>query len=137
MVCCFPVSCKAFTELETSWGRGDTATYEHTIRLRYSKKSPRPVAALYHIKSLIYSHRLYWMRRHHTYFKGPPTTKPVLVKKFTCKIKMAFLSRKSILLAILLHGQFIRYTQISFHPNIHVFTAQQRVYQSFLSNFLV
>ena len=45
---------------------------------------------------------------------------------------MAFLSRKLILLAILLHGQFIHYTQISLHPNIHFFNAQQRAYQSFL-----
>ena len=46
-------------------------------------------------------------------------------------------ARKSILLAILLHGQFIPYTQISMHPNIHFFTAQQRAYKSFLSYFLV
>ena len=50
---------------------------------------------------------------------------------------MAFLSRKSILLAILLHGQFIPYTQISLHPYIHFLTAQQSAYQSFLSYFLV
>ena len=48
-----------------------------------------------------------------------------------------FLSRKLILLAILLHGQFIHYTQISLHPTIHFFNAQQRAYQSFLRNFLV
>ena len=55
----------------------------------------------------------------------------------TGELKMIFLSRKSVLLAILLHGQFIPYTHISLHPNIHFFIAQQRAYQSFLSYFLV
>ena len=50
---------------------------------------------------------------------------------------MAILSGKSILLAILLHGQFIHYTHISLHPNIHFFTVEQRAYRSFLSYFLV
>ena len=59
-----------------------------------------------------------------------------LYKNLPVKTKMAILSRKSILLAILLHGQFIHYTQISLHPNIHFFTPQQHAYQSFLSYFL-
>ena len=60
-----------------------------------------------------------------------------LYKHLPVKTKLAFLSRKSILLAILLHGQFIHYTKISLHPNIHFFTAKQRAYQSFFSYFLV
>ena len=31
----------------------------------------------------------------------------------------------------------IHYAQISLHPNIHFFNAQQRAYQSLLTNFLV
>ena len=60
-----------------------------------------------------------------------------LYKSLPVKTKAAFLSRKLILLAILLHAQFKHYTQISLHPNIHFFNAQQRAYQSFLRNFLV
>ena len=59
-----------------------------------------------------------------------------LYKSLPVKTKMAFLSWKLIFLAILLHGQFIHYTQISLHPNIHFFNAQQRAYQSFFRNFL-
>ena len=36
--------------------------------------------------------------------------------------KMAFLSRKLILLAILLHVQFIHHTQISLYPNKQCFS---------------
>ena len=60
-----------------------------------------------------------------------------LYKSLLVKTKTAFLSRKLILLAILLHGQFIHYTQIILHPNIQLFNAQQRAFQSFLRNFLV
>ena len=60
-------------------------------------------------------------------FKGSPTTKSqYLHKNLPVKTKTAFLSKKLILLAILLHGQFIHYTHISLHPNIHLFNAQQR-----------
>ena len=76
--------------------------------------------------------------RDHSFIKGSPTTKTnTCIKNLPVKTKMTFLSRKSIVLAILLHEQFIPYTQISLHPNIHFFTAQQRAYQSFLSYFLV
>ena len=54
--------------------------------------------------------------------KGSPTTKASnCIKNLPVKTKMALLSRKSIFLAILLHGQFIHYTQLNLHPNIHSF----------------
>ena len=44
-----------------------------------------------------------------------------LYKSLPVNTKTAFLSRKFILLAILLHGQFIHDTQISLHPNMFFF----------------
>ena len=65
--------------------------------------------------------------------KGPPIKKALIcIKHLPEKSKMAFLSRKLKLLAILLHGQFIHHTHISLYPNTQFFTAQQRAYQSFL-----
>ena len=66
-------------------------------------------------------------------FKGSPTTKAntCIYKSLPVKTKIAFLSMKLILLAMLLHGQFIHYTQISLYPNIHFCDAQQCAYQSF------
>ena len=60
-----------------------------------------------------------------------------LYENLPVKTKMTFCQGNQILLAILLHGQFIPYTHISLNPNIHFFTAQQRAYQSFWSYFLV
>ena len=40
-------------------------------------------------------------------------------------------------MAILLYGQFIHLTQITFRPNIQLLSTQQHAYQSFLSYFLV
>ena len=49
---------------------------------------------------------------------------------------MAILSRRLILLAILLYEQFINYTQINLLPYKQLLSTQQHAYQSFLSNFL-
>ena len=54
-------------------------------------------------------------------------------KALTCmKIYLAILSRRQILLAILLYEQFIHLTQITLRPNIQFLSTQQRAYQSFL-----
>ena len=45
---------------------------------------------------------------------------------------MAILSRRPILLAILLYEQFIHLAQINLHPNIQFLSAWQHAYQSFL-----
>ena len=45
---------------------------------------------------------------------------------------MAILSRRLILLAILLYEQFIHYTQINLRPNKQLLVTQQQAYQSFL-----
>ena len=44
---------------------------------------------------------------------------------------MAFLSRRPILLAILLYGQFKHLTQFTLRPNIQLSSTQQHAYQSF------
>ena len=46
-------------------------------------------------------------------FKGTPIKKVLTCIRLSVKTKMAFLSRMLILLAILLHGQFIHHKQIS------------------------
>ena len=61
-------------------------------------------------------------------FKGSPIEK-ALVLSIPVKTKMTFLLRKLILLAILLHGQFIHHTKISLYPNKEFFITQQRAYQ--------
>ena len=45
---------------------------------------------------------------------------------------MAILSRRTILLAILLCEQYIHLTQINLSPNIQLLSTQQHAYQSFL-----
>ena len=51
--------------------------------------------------------------------------------------KMAILSRRLILLAILLYEQFIHYTKINLRPNKQLLSTQQQAYQSFFSYFLL
>ena len=48
---------------------------------------------------------------------------------------MTILSRRPILLAILLYEQFIHLTQINLHPNIQFLSTQQHAYQSFLVSY--
>ena len=45
---------------------------------------------------------------------------------------MAILSRRLILLAILLYEQFIHYTKINLRPNKQLLSTQQQAYQSVL-----
>ena len=60
-----------------------------------------------------------------------------MYKNLHVKVKMAFLSRILILLAILLYEQYTHNTQTSIHPNTQYLSAQQYAYYSFLSYFLV
>ena len=64
----------------------------------------------------------------------PPIEKAIF---YLYEQKIAFLIWKFTLLAILMHGQFLHHTQISFCPNTLFFTAKQHAYQSYSSNFLV
>ena len=48
---------------------------------------------------------------------------------------MAILSRRLILLAILLYEQFVHHTQINLRPNTQLLSTQQHAYQSFLITF--
>ena len=50
---------------------------------------------------------------------------------------MAILSRRPILLVILLYEQFIHLTQINLRPNKKFLRTQQHAYQSFFGYFLV
>ena len=54
-----------------------------------------------------------------------------LYKNLPVQTKMAILSRRHILLAILLSEQFLHLTQINLHPNIQFLRTQQHAYQSF------
>ena len=64
-------------------------------------------------------------------FKGS-----LITKALTCmyiylyKQKMAILSRRLILLTILLYEQFIHYTKINLHPNKQLLSTQKQAYQS-------
>ena len=58
-------------------------------------------------------------------------TKTITCMKLLVEPKITFLSMQSILLAILLHGQFIQHTQISLHQNTYVVTAKHCAYKSF------
>ena len=51
--------------------------------------------------------------------------------------KMAILSRRPILLAILLYEQFLHLTLINLHPNMQLLSTQQHAYQSLIGYFLV
>ena len=50
---------------------------------------------------------------------------------------MAFLSRRRILLAMMMYEQFINFTQISLRPKIQLLSTLHHAYQSFLSVSLV
>ena len=60
-----------------------------------------------------------------------------LYENLPVQTKMAILSRRMILLAILLYEQFIHYTQINLCPNKQPLSTQQHAYQSFLRYFLL
>ena len=53
------------------------------------------------------------------------------------QIKMAILSRRPILLAILLYEQFKHLKRINLRPNAQFLSTQQYAYQSFFGYFLV
>ena len=55
-----------------------------------------------------------------------------LYENLPVQTKMSILSRRRILLAILLSEQFLHLTQINLHPNIQFLSTQQNAYQSFL-----
>ena len=64
--------------------------------------------------------------------KGDATFKSFyLYEYFPVQKKIAILSKRQILLAILLYEQFIHLTQVTLRPNIQFFSTQQRAYQSF------
>ena len=54
-----------------------------------------------------------------------------LYENLPVQTKMAILSRRLILLAILLYEQFIHYTQINLRPDMQLLSTQQQAYQSF------
>ena len=60
-----------------------------------------------------------------------------LYENLPVRTKMAVLSRRLILLAILLCEQFIHRAQINLHPNKQLLRNQQHAYQSYLSYFLL
>ena len=60
-----------------------------------------------------------------------------LYENLPVQTKMAILSRRLILLAILLYEQFTHYTQINLCPNNQLLKFQQQAYQSFFSYFLL
>ena len=69
--------------------------------------------------------------------KDSPITKALTCMYLPVQTKMAILSRRLILLAILLYEQFIYYTQIDLLPDKQLLSTQQHAYQSFLSYFLL
>ena len=60
-----------------------------------------------------------------------------LYENLPVQTKMAILSRRPILLAILMNEQFLHLTQINLHPNAQLLSTQQHAYQSFFGYFLV
>ena len=60
-----------------------------------------------------------------------------LYENLPVQTNMAILSRRPILLAILLYEQFLRLTQINLYPNTQLLSTQQHAYQSFFGYFLV
>ena len=61
----------------------------------------------------------------------------LLYENLHVQTKMAILSRRPILLAILLYEQFVHLTQINLYSNAQLLSTQQHAYQSFLGYFLV
>ena len=59
-----------------------------------------------------------------------------LYENLPVQTKMAILSRRLILLALLFE-QFIHLTQNNLHPNKQLLSTQQHAYQSYLSYFLL
>ena len=70
-------------------------------------------------------------------FKGSPTSIPLTcIKKIPVHINKAILSRRPILLAVLLYEQFVHLTRISLCPNTQFLSTQQcALYQSVLVIF--
>ena len=60
-----------------------------------------------------------------------------LYENLPVQSKMAILSKRRILVVILLSEQFLHLTQINLHPNIQFLSTQQHAYQSFFGYFLV
>ena len=60
-----------------------------------------------------------------------------LYENFPVQTKKAILSKRPILLAILLYEQFLHLTQINLHPKTQLLSTQQLAYQSFFGSFLV
>ena len=60
-----------------------------------------------------------------------------LYENLPVQTKLAILSRRLILLAILLYEQFVHHTQINLRPNKQPLSTQKHAYQSFLSYFLL
>ena len=73
-----------------------------------------------------------------TIIKGDADHKSSYVyENLPVKTKMAILSRRLILLAILLYEQFLHLTQINLHPSTQLLSTQQHAYQSVFGYFLV
>ena len=72
------------------------------------------------------------------YFKGTPISKALTCTTIILnKQKMAILSRRLTLLAIILHEQCTHHKQINLRQNKQLLSTQQHAYQSFLSYFLL
>ena len=76
---------------------------------------------------------LYYCNR----LRGTDHKSSYLYENLPVQTKMAILSRRRILLAILLSEQFLHLTQINLHTNIQFLSTQQHAYQSFFGYFLV
>ena len=95
-----------------------------TFRTRYRGLT------LDHIQSSETFMRMYiCMQETREQVKGTP------ISNLPIQTKMAILSKRPILLALLLYEQFIHLTQITLCPNIQFLSTQERAYQSFLVTF--
>ena len=63
--------------------------------------------------------------------RGRRSQSSYLYENLPVKTKMAILSRRPILLAILLYEQFVHLTQINLYSNAQLLSTQQHAYQSF------
>ena len=70
--------------------------------------------------------------KQNSYYGDADLKSSSLYENLPVQTKMAILSRRPILLAILLYEQFIYLTQNTLRPNIQFLSTQQQAYQSFL-----
>ena len=123
-------------------------TWDISLGINRAGKSEKQINSscnnLYTTPSLLI-HTIFWLQKLDDFwtcykFKqilSVRRSQKLLYDNLPVQTKMAILSKRLILLAILLYEQFKHYTPINLRLNKQLLSIQQQAYQSFLSHFLL